>query len=67
MLDQLSGGRMEFGIGMGYVPNEFAAFGRDVRAPRVLTEEAIEILRQAWADGPVDFQGDQASATRSGG
>ena len=57
VLDQLSGGRMEFGIGMGYVPSEFAAFGHDVKHRVSLTEEAIEIMRQAWSDGPVDFSG----------
>ncbi len=57
VLDQLSGGRMEFGIGMGYVPTEFAAFGHDVRQRVSLTEEAIEIMRQAWGDGPVQFSG----------
>ncbi|MEZ5236680.1 MAG: LLM class flavin-dependent oxidoreductase [Acidimicrobiales bacterium] len=57
VLDQLSGGRMEFGIGMGYVPSEFAAFGHDVKHRVSLTEEAIEIMRQAWSDGPVDFAG----------
>lgn len=57
VLDQLSRGRMEFGIGMGYVPEEFRAFGHDVRHRVSLTEEAIEILRQAWSDEPVRFQG----------
>lgn len=57
VLDQLSRGRMEFGIGMGYVPEEFASFGHSVRNRVSLTEEAIEILRQAWSDGPIDFVG----------
>ena len=57
VLDQISGGRMELGIGMGYVPSEFAAFGRSVRQRVSLTEEGIEILRQAWSDEPVDFHG----------
>lgn len=57
VLDQLSGGRMELGIGMGYVPKEFAAFGQSVRNRVSLTEEGIEILRQAWGDGPVNHQG----------
>jgi alkanesulfonate monooxygenase SsuD/methylene tetrahydromethanopterin reductase-like flavin-dependent oxidoreductase (luciferase family) len=57
VLDQLSNGRMEFGIGMGYVPSEFVAFGHEVRHRVSLTEEAIEIMRQAWSDGPVNFSG----------
>ena len=57
VLDQLSNGRMELGIGMGYVPSEFEAFGHSVNHRVSLTEEAIEIMRQAWSDGPVDFAG----------
>ncbi|MFN0091630.1 MAG: LLM class flavin-dependent oxidoreductase [Acidimicrobiales bacterium] len=57
VLDQLSNGRMELGIGMGYVPSEFAAFGQSVRNRVSLTEEGIEILRQAWGDGPVRVAG----------
>jgi alkanesulfonate monooxygenase SsuD/methylene tetrahydromethanopterin reductase-like flavin-dependent oxidoreductase (luciferase family) len=55
VLDQLSGGRMELGIGMGYVPAEFEAFGHSVGQRVSLTEEGIEILRQAWRDGPVEI------------
>ena len=57
VLDLLSGGRMELGIGMGYAVHEFAAFGMP-RAQRVSrTEEAIEVMRQAWSDRPVTFRG----------
>ena len=57
VLDQISGGRMELGIGMGYVPDEFRAFGRSLNQRVSLTEEGIEILRQAWSDEPVNFHG----------
>src|SRR5688500_15802626 len=49
ILDQLSGGRMELGLGMGYAPHEFAAFGLPVSRRVSLTEECIEILRLAWS------------------
>ena len=50
ILDQLSAGRMELGIGLGYAPHEFRAFGIP-RSRRVsLTEECIDILKLAWAD-----------------
>lgn len=57
VLDQISGGRMELGIGMGYVPSEFAAFGVPIRNRVSMTEEGIEILRRAWSDGPFSFHG----------
>jgi alkanesulfonate monooxygenase SsuD/methylene tetrahydromethanopterin reductase-like flavin-dependent oxidoreductase (luciferase family) len=57
VLDNLSGGRMELGVGMGYAAHEFAAFGIP-RAQRVSrSEEAVQVLRQAWSDGPVNFSG----------
>jgi alkanesulfonate monooxygenase SsuD/methylene tetrahydromethanopterin reductase-like flavin-dependent oxidoreductase (luciferase family) len=57
VLDNLSGGRMELGVGMGYAPHEFRAFGIP-RAQRVSrTEEAIEVLRLAWRGDPFDFEG----------
>src|SRR5512134_1856883 len=57
VLDNLSGGRMELGIGMGYALHEFEAFGipRSQRVSR--TEEAVHVLRQAWSDQPVRFRG----------
>jgi len=57
VLDHLSNGRMEFGIGMGYVPSEFEAFGVPLKNRVSMTEEGIDILRLAWGDGPFSYQG----------
>ena len=57
ILDHISHGRIELGIGMGYVPDEFAAFGVPLKNRVSMTEEGIEILRLAWADGPFSFHG----------
>ncbi len=57
VLDNISNGRMEFGIGMGYVPEEFAAFGVPLPNRVSMTNEAIEIMRLAWADGPFSYEG----------
>lgn len=57
VLDNISGGRMELGIGMGYAKHEFEAFGIP-RSRRVsLTEEGIEVMKRAWADEPLTFHG----------
>jgi alkanesulfonate monooxygenase SsuD/methylene tetrahydromethanopterin reductase-like flavin-dependent oxidoreductase (luciferase family) len=57
ILDLLTGGRMELGLGLGYAPHEFAAFGIP-RARRVsLTEELIEILRLAWSGERFSYAG----------
>jgi alkanesulfonate monooxygenase SsuD/methylene tetrahydromethanopterin reductase-like flavin-dependent oxidoreductase (luciferase family) len=57
VLDNLSGGRMELGVGMGYAVHEFEAFGLDRRNRVSLTEETVEILRQAWSSKLVQFEG----------
>jgi alkanesulfonate monooxygenase SsuD/methylene tetrahydromethanopterin reductase-like flavin-dependent oxidoreductase (luciferase family) len=57
VLDHISNGRMEFGIGMGYVPEEFAAFGVPLRNRVSMTDEAIEIMRLAWGDEPFSYSG----------
>lgn len=63
VLDQISGGRMELGIGMGYVPEEFRAFGVPIRNRVSMTEEGIQILRLAWGDGPFSFTGKRYELT----
>jgi alkanesulfonate monooxygenase SsuD/methylene tetrahydromethanopterin reductase-like flavin-dependent oxidoreductase (luciferase family) len=57
ILDQISGGRMELGLGLGYAPHEFAAFGIP-RSHRVsYTEECLQILRLAWTGERFSFAG----------
>ena len=57
VLDVLSGGRVELGVGRGYYKLHFAAYGvsYDERTERLA--EAVEVLRLAWADGPLTYEG----------
>lgn len=57
VLDNLSNGRVEVGIGMGYAPHEFRAFGFPVSRRLSLTEEGIEILRRAFTGERFSFTG----------
>jgi alkanesulfonate monooxygenase SsuD/methylene tetrahydromethanopterin reductase-like flavin-dependent oxidoreductase (luciferase family) len=57
VLDNLSGGRIELGIGMGYAPHEFAAFGIDRRERVSRTEEGIAVLQRALGGERFDFAG----------
>lgn len=56
-LDILSGGRLEVGIGRGFSPREYAAFGADMAASRELADESLEILRASFARRPVTYHG----------
>ena len=49
ILDNISGGRMELGAGMGYAAHEFAGFGIPLSRRLSLTEETLQILRLAWS------------------
>jgi alkanesulfonate monooxygenase SsuD/methylene tetrahydromethanopterin reductase-like flavin-dependent oxidoreductase (luciferase family) len=56
-LDAISHGRMIFGVGLGYRPEECEAFGITMqeRVPRFL--EALELIKQLWTQDEVEFRG----------
>jgi len=57
-IDNLTRGRLELGVGVGWLREEFEALAADFAARRELTEEWIAILRQLWtADSPTGFEG----------
>ena len=57
LCDHLCGGRLEFGVGGGYLPYEYAGFGLDPAERRERFDEALAVIRLAWAGGPVHFTG----------
>ncbi|MET0384929.1 MAG: LLM class flavin-dependent oxidoreductase [Polyangiales bacterium] len=57
VVDTLSGGRVEIGVGSGGSPLEYAAFGKDVARKRELTSEALSILRDALANREIGTTG----------
>src|SRR6516165_4888349 len=48
MLDLMSGGRLDFGIGKGYRHTEFEGFGIPPEEAQARFDEALEILLEAW-------------------
>lgn len=57
LLDQLSDGRLEFGVGSGYLAHEFAGFGIPPEERRGRMDEALIIIRQAWSGEPIAHAG----------
>ncbi|MEZ5599306.1 MAG: LLM class flavin-dependent oxidoreductase, partial [Pseudomonadales bacterium] len=57
VLDNLSGGRVEVGVGMGYAPHEFAGFGIPVPRRVSLMEEGIEVLQRCFAGETFSYHG----------
>lgn len=55
--DLLIDGRLELGLGSGFAPDVFAAFGVDIEQRRELTTAGIELLQRALAGEPLDAQG----------
>jgi alkanesulfonate monooxygenase SsuD/methylene tetrahydromethanopterin reductase-like flavin-dependent oxidoreductase (luciferase family) len=57
MLDQISRGRVEFGVGRGIVPHELALFGIDpLEAPDIM-KEAFGVLMSALTQDSVSHRG----------
>lgn len=57
LLDLMSDGRVDFGIGRGYQPHEFRGYGVDQTKSRGIFNEAIEVILQAWTRERVEYSG----------
>jgi F420-dependent oxidoreductase-like protein len=63
--DQISGGRIECGIGAGWWEREHELYGFELPpiGPRLdALEEQMQIVRGHWAEGPFSFDGEHFSA-----
>jgi probable F420-dependent oxidoreductase len=56
-LHELSGGRLLFGAGVGWLRDEFEALGVPFRDRAGRFDESLDILRLAWAGGPFEYHG----------
>jgi alkanesulfonate monooxygenase SsuD/methylene tetrahydromethanopterin reductase-like flavin-dependent oxidoreductase (luciferase family) len=57
VLDNISNGRIEVGVGMGYAPRESRGFGLPVSRRVSLTDEGIEVLRHCFTGEKNSFHG----------
>ncbi len=60
-LDRLSGGRLQLGIGVGWLEEEFDALGIPWERRGARTDEYIEAMRLLWADDDESFDGEFVS------
>ena len=56
-LDVLSGGRVSFGVGLGWLAEEFDAVGLDFATRAARGREAIRALRALWTEEEPSFHG----------
>jgi alkanesulfonate monooxygenase SsuD/methylene tetrahydromethanopterin reductase-like flavin-dependent oxidoreductase (luciferase family) len=57
VLDVISNGRLDFGVGLGYRPQEYAGYGLDLAKRGARANEALQIIRRLWQGETVTFHG----------
>ena len=61
MVDRLSGGRLNMGVGSGYISTELEGFHVDPAAKQARFDQAFDVLREAWSGHPVRAAGGQGA------
>jgi probable F420-dependent oxidoreductase len=56
-VDWLSNGRVDFGVGVGWLREEFEVLGAPWPRRGARTDEYLEVLRALWCDDPSSFAG----------
>src|SRR6476660_10581514 len=57
MLDQMSGGRFQFGVGKGIWPIEVAYYGNDHAKAEAMYVEGLELIMRGLTHKTLDFHG----------
>ena len=57
-VDAMSGGRLIFGAGIGWSEREYEALGQSFATRGRRLDEILDLLRVAWRDDPVSFEGE---------
>jgi len=58
MLDILSAGRIEWGVGRGYQGHEFQGYGVDINQSHKIFYEQLEVIEKAWTGEPFAHAGE---------
>src|SRR5436305_4609414 len=57
MVDLMSGGRLVFGVGSGYLAHEFVGYGIDPKEKRDRFNEALDIIKRLMAGETLSYKG----------
>jgi probable F420-dependent oxidoreductase len=63
-VDVLSAGRLDLGLGLGWMTEEFAMTGAPMRRRGARTAEYVQVLRTLWGEQPAEFDGEFYSVPR---
>lgn len=64
-LQEVSGGRLDVGLGLGWLPEEFAASGVPMERRGRRGEEYVGLLRRLWTEDVVEHRGEFYEVPRS--
>ncbi|WP_182874642.1 TIGR03619 family F420-dependent LLM class oxidoreductase [Microbispora sp. H10670] len=64
-LQQVSGGRLDVGLGLGWLPEEFTASGVPMERRGRRAEEYVGLLRRLWTEDVVEHRGEFYEVPRS--
>ncbi len=62
-LDQLSGGRVIYGGGVGHLKGEFEALGLNFDRRAAITDEYLQVMKLAWTEDLITFHGEFVDCT----
>jgi alkanesulfonate monooxygenase SsuD/methylene tetrahydromethanopterin reductase-like flavin-dependent oxidoreductase (luciferase family) len=57
LVDILSHGRLDFGVGRAYQPHEFLGLGVPMDMSREMLEEGLDIILKSWTQEKISYQG----------
>ncbi len=57
VLDVVSDGRLDFGVGRGYLAHEFAGHQIDRDESQARFDEALEVIKLAWSGAAFEYEG----------
>ncbi len=68
MVDVVSGGRLDWGIGAGWYENEFRGYGYEFPKPKDrigMLRETVEIVKSLWSEAETTYKGEYYELSRA--